>query len=62
MSEKKQRSIGLKLLASVSSITLVVSLVVLLVVGANLATSIVAAVAFGGLAVPAVAAGDTLVA
>ncbi len=60
MNEKKERSIGVKILASASSLTLIVCVVILLFAGINYTTALVAAAAFGGLAVPAVVAGNTL--
>ncbi|ROR94892.1 hypothetical protein EDC56_3705 [Sinobacterium caligoides] len=60
MSEKKEKSIGVKALASVSSLTLIVCVVILLVAGTNLFTGLVAVAAFGGLTAPAVMTGDTL--
>jgi len=61
MSEKKKRPVGIRILASVSSIALIVSLVVLLIAGSNVAATLIAIAAFGGLAGPAVVAGDSVI-
>ena len=60
MNSKENKSIGIRVLASVSSLVLIVSVVYVLIAGINLASTLVLVSAFGGLAGPAVASGGSV--
>jgi len=58
MSKKEKRHIGIRILASVSSLVIIVSITFMLIAGANLTSSLILISALGGIAGPAIVAGD----
>lgn len=56
--EKEKKPTGIRILGSVSSLLLVCSIIYILVAGFNLASTLILVAALGGLAGPAVVAGD----
>ena len=58
MRNKQKRHTGIRVLASISSLVIIISVVYMFVAGANLASSLILMSALGGLAGPAVVAGD----
>ena len=58
MNDKAEKSMGIRVLGSVSALTLIVAVVYVLVAGINLISSLILLAALGGLAGPAIAVGD----
>ena len=58
MSEKKNRSVWVRILASVSSLAVIFSIVYILIAGVDALSTLVLLAAIGGLTGPAVVAGE----
>ena len=58
MSKKEKRHLGIRVLASISSLVIIISIVYMVFAGANLASSLILISALGGIAGPAIVAGD----
>ena len=61
MNSKEKKPTSIRLLASLSSLAVIISVVYILVAGMNLASTLILVSAVGGLAGPAIATGDGVV-
>ena len=61
MNSKEKKTTSIRLLASLSSLALIISVVYILVAGMNLASTLILVSSIGGLAGPAIATGDGII-
>jgi len=61
MNSKEKKPFSIRLLASLSSLALIASVVYILVAGMNLASTLILVSALGGLAGPAIVTGDGII-
>lgn len=58
MKDKEERHLGIRILASISSLVVIGAITYMLIAGADLASSLILISALGGIAGPAVVAGE----